>query len=167
MAYLTTNVILNYNKIISKTLFQKDGVRRVDCGFVAYLKTNGILNYNKIISKTLFQKDGVRRVDCGFVAYLKTNGILNYNKIISKTLFQKDGVRRVDRCHNFVWYNTVFQILILTLKKAFPSMLRFLACCIMLYIGFVVCGWVVLGPYHIKVGVSSKNNNVKTSNLCL
>ena len=23
----------------------------------------------------------------------------------------------------------------------------------MLYIGFVVCGWVVLGPYHIKVSI--------------
>lgn len=50
----------------------------------------------------------------------------------------------------YIGFFEQFNILILTLKRAFPSMLRFLACCIMLYIGFVVCGWVVLGPYHIK-----------------
>lgn len=50
----------------------------------------------------------------------------------------------------YIGFFEQFNILILTLKRAFPSMLRFLTCCFMLYIGFVVCGWVVLGPYHIK-----------------
>ena len=39
------------------------------------------------------------------------------------------------------------------LKKAFPNMIRFLVGALMLYVGFMFCGWVVLGPYHIKVGL--------------
>ncbi|XP_052279218.1 mucolipin-3-like isoform X3 [Dreissena polymorpha] len=50
----------------------------------------------------------------------------------------------------YIGFFQQFNILIVTLKKAFPNMMRFLACCLMLYIGFVICGWVVLGPYHIK-----------------
>ncbi|WAR24118.1 MCLN3-like protein [Mya arenaria] len=50
----------------------------------------------------------------------------------------------------YIGFFQQFNILIVTLKKAFPNMLRFLTCCFMLYIGFVICGWVVLGPYHLK-----------------
>ncbi|XP_060574961.1 mucolipin-3-like [Ruditapes philippinarum] len=50
----------------------------------------------------------------------------------------------------YIGFFKQFNILIVTLKKAFPNMMRFLSCCMMLYIGFVICGWVVLGPYHIK-----------------
>ena len=44
-----------------------------------------------------------------------------------------------------------WQILILTLKTAFPNMLRFMVCVLSIYAGFMFCGWVILGPYHIKV----------------
>ena len=43
------------------------------------------------------------------------------------------------------------QILTVVLKKAFPDMMRFLVTTMMLYLGFMFCGWAVLGPYHIKV----------------
>ncbi|CAG0919636.1 unnamed protein product [Notodromas monacha] len=43
-----------------------------------------------------------------------------------------------------------YNILILTLKKSMPNILRFLFCVILIYAGFALCGWVVLGPYHIK-----------------
>ncbi|BFZ17152.1 hypothetical protein BsWGS_20193 [Bradybaena similaris] len=43
-----------------------------------------------------------------------------------------------------------YNILILTLKTSFPHVLRFLVCAICLYIGFLICGWVVFSPYHIK-----------------
>ena len=45
----------------------------------------------------------------------------------------------------------MFQILIVTLKRAFPNVLRFLVCAAVFYLGFTFCGWVVLGPYHLKV----------------
>ncbi|XP_015914357.1 mucolipin-3 [Parasteatoda tepidariorum] len=43
-----------------------------------------------------------------------------------------------------------YNILILTMKRAIPNVLRFTLCCVLLYSGFTFCGWVVLGPYHIK-----------------
>jgi len=39
----------------------------------------------------------------------------------------------------------------LTLKRAFPKMTRFLICTSIIYAAFVFCGWLVLGPFHIKV----------------
>lgn len=41
--------------------------------------------------------------------------------------------------------------MILTLKKAVPNVGRFLVCATVLYLGFMFCGWVVLGPYSLKV----------------
>ena len=43
-----------------------------------------------------------------------------------------------------------YNILILTLKGALPNVLRFLLCASFIYIGFVLCGWLVLGPYNFK-----------------
>lgn len=43
-----------------------------------------------------------------------------------------------------------YNILILTMRNAVPDVLRFLLCAILLYAGFIFCGWLVLGPYHIK-----------------
>lgn len=43
-----------------------------------------------------------------------------------------------------------YNILILTLKQALPNVLRFMLCCVLLYCGFCFCGWIVLGPYHLK-----------------
>ncbi|GFW39884.1 mucolipin-3 [Trichonephila clavipes] len=36
------------------------------------------------------------------------------------------------------------------MKRAIPNVLRFTLCCVLLHAGFCFCGWVVLGPYHIK-----------------
>ncbi|KAK5971005.1 PKD channel domain containing protein, partial [Trichostrongylus colubriformis] len=43
-----------------------------------------------------------------------------------------------------------YNILILTLKKSIPSMARFMSCAIVLYVGFLVAGWVIIGPYSMK-----------------
>lgn len=50
----------------------------------------------------------------------------------------------------YLGFFKTFNILSLVLKKAFPNMIRFLVGALMLYVGFMFCGWVVLGPYHIK-----------------
>ncbi len=36
-----------------------------------------------------------------------------------------------------------------------PNILRFLFCVVLIYAGFALCGWVVLGPYHLKVQYSA------------
>ncbi|XP_056148724.1 mucolipin-3-like [Lampris incognitus] len=43
-----------------------------------------------------------------------------------------------------------YNILILTLRAAFPNVIRFCCCAAMIYLGYCFCGWIVLGPYHAK-----------------
>lgn len=59
----------------------------------------------------------------------------------------------------FVWFGVLrylgffrtYNMLIVTLKKAFPSVLRFLLCALLIYAGFTFCGWLIFGPHHFKV----------------
>lgn len=46
----------------------------------------------------------------------------------------------------FKTYNTI----ILTMKTVAPTILRFMVCVLIIYAGFTFCGWLVLGPYHMK-----------------
>uniref|UniRef100_A0A3B3U3L4 Mucolipin TRP cation channel 1a n=1 Tax=Poecilia latipinna TaxID=48699 RepID=A0A3B3U3L4_9TELE len=51
-------------------------------------------------------------------------------------------------------YLTFFQkynILIITLRVAFPNVIRFCCCVAVIYLGYCFCGWIVLGPYHVKL----------------
>lgn len=58
----------------------------------------------------------------------------------------------------FVWMGLLrylgffrkYNVLILTIRKALPNILRFMLCTILLYGGFCLCGWLILGPYHEK-----------------
>ncbi|KAF3835399.1 hypothetical protein F7725_027957 [Dissostichus mawsoni] len=58
----------------------------------------------------------------------------------------------------FVWtglirymgYFRKYNILILTLRAAFPNVIRFICCAGIIYLSYCFCGWVVLGPYHEK-----------------
>nr|XP_002129787.1 mucolipin-3 [Ciona intestinalis] len=50
----------------------------------------------------------------------------------------------------YVGYFHQYNILVLTLKNAMPHVLRFMVCASLLYLGYMFCGWVVLGPYHHK-----------------
>ncbi|KAK7175479.1 hypothetical protein R3I93_002404 [Phoxinus phoxinus] len=43
-----------------------------------------------------------------------------------------------------------YNILIVTLRAAFPSVIRFCCCAAAIYMGYCFCGWIVLGPYHAK-----------------
>ncbi|XP_022338728.2 mucolipin-3-like [Crassostrea virginica] len=54
-----------------------------------------------------------------------------------------------------------FNILTKVLKNAFPDMMRFLLTTILLFLGFLFCGWAVLGPYHIKF------RHISTASECL
>ncbi|KAH0618459.1 hypothetical protein JD844_017682 [Phrynosoma platyrhinos] len=42
------------------------------------------------------------------------------------------------------------KLLILTLRAALPNVIRFCCCAAMIYLGYCFCGWIVLGPYHVK-----------------
>ncbi|KAL3978966.1 negative elongation factor B [Sarotherodon galilaeus] len=50
----------------------------------------------------------------------------------------------------YLGYFQKYNVLILTMKAAFPKVLRFCCCAGMIYLGYTFCGWIVLGPYHEK-----------------
>ncbi|XP_070816851.1 mucolipin-2 [Chaetodon trifascialis] len=50
----------------------------------------------------------------------------------------------------YLGYFEKYNVLILTMKAAFPKVLRFCCCAGMIYLGYTFCGWIVLGPYHEK-----------------
>ncbi|KAG8234256.1 hypothetical protein J437_LFUL016016 [Ladona fulva] len=50
----------------------------------------------------------------------------------------------------YLGFFKTYNVLILTLKKAAPKVARFLLCTLLLYSGYTFCGWLVLGPYHLK-----------------
>ncbi|XP_026201740.1 mucolipin-3 isoform X2 [Anabas testudineus] len=58
----------------------------------------------------------------------------------------------------FVWIGVLrymgffrkYNILILTLRAAFPNVIRFICCAGIIYLSYCFCGWIVLGPYHEK-----------------
>ncbi|XP_017576609.1 mucolipin-3 isoform X2 [Pygocentrus nattereri] len=50
----------------------------------------------------------------------------------------------------YMGYFKKYNILIITLRAAFPNVIRFCCCAAMIYLGYCFCGWIVLGPYHDK-----------------
>ena len=51
----------------------------------------------------------------------------------------------------FLSYFDKYNMLLITLRLALPSVMRFIICAGILYISFLLCGWLVLGPYNPKV----------------
>nr|MBE5724912.1 transient receptor potential cation channel, mucolipin ortholog [Cucujiformia] len=50
----------------------------------------------------------------------------------------------------YLGFFKTYNVVILTLEKAAPQVARFLLCAALIYAGFTFCGWLVLGPYHLK-----------------
>lgn len=50
----------------------------------------------------------------------------------------------------YLGFFKTYNVVILTLKKATPKVARFLLCALLIYAGFTFCGWLILGPYHMK-----------------
>ncbi|RXG68941.1 Mucolipin-3 [Armadillidium vulgare] len=48
-----------------------------------------------------------------------------------------------------LWYILIC-VLILTIKHCIPNITRYSICTLMVFAGYAFCGWLVLGPYHIK-----------------
>lgn len=50
----------------------------------------------------------------------------------------------------YLGFFKTYNVVILTLKKAAPKIFRFCVCALLIYAGFMFCGWLILGPYHMK-----------------
>ena len=57
-------------------------------------------------------------------------------------------------------------MLLITLRLAMPSVLRFMVCGFIFYVAFLLLGWLVMGPYHPKVCKYQLPTNVYLSNSC-
>ncbi|KAK3869804.1 hypothetical protein Pcinc_024913 [Petrolisthes cinctipes] len=53
-------------------------------------------------------------------------------------------------CLRYLGFFATYNVLILTIKKCIPNVLRFSICLLMVFAGYCLCGWLVLGPYHLK-----------------
>ncbi|KAI1718490.1 polycystin cation channel domain-containing protein [Ditylenchus destructor] len=58
----------------------------------------------------------------------------------------------------YLGFFSQYNILVLTLKRSLPSILRFMVCTIILYLGFLIAGWVIIGPYSIKFRTLSQSS---------
>ncbi|XP_005177219.3 mucolipin-3 [Musca domestica] len=50
----------------------------------------------------------------------------------------------------YLGFFKTYNVVILTLRKAAPKIFRFLVAALLIYAGFAFCGWLILGPYHMK-----------------
>ncbi|KAG7279706.1 hypothetical protein CRUP_011638 [Coryphaenoides rupestris] len=68
--------------------------------------------------------------------------------------FIKIAIESKKQCPNdrvaSCWPHVTLLILIVTLRAAFPNVIRFCCCAAAIYLGYCFCGWIVLGPYHTK-----------------
>ncbi|KAI1294959.1 Mucolipin-3 [Halotydeus destructor] len=58
----------------------------------------------------------------------------------------------------YLGFFSKYNVLILTLRRSFPHVCRFMLCTLLMYSGFCFCGWVILGPYHVKFKTLSRTS---------
>ncbi|XP_077074770.1 mucolipin-3 isoform X3 [Siphateles boraxobius] len=101
----------------------------------------------------------------GWYILIIVSDILTITGSLLKIVIQLKAMASYDLCSillgtgtMFVWigvlrymgYLKKYNILIITLRAAFPNVIRFSCCAAMIYLGYCFCGWIVLGPYHTK-----------------
>lgn len=50
----------------------------------------------------------------------------------------------------YLGFFKTYNVVILTLQRAAPTVARFLLCALIIYAGFTFCGWLIFGPLHMK-----------------
>uniref|UniRef100_A0A4W6F8W0 Mucolipin TRP cation channel 2 n=1 Tax=Lates calcarifer TaxID=8187 RepID=A0A4W6F8W0_LATCA len=117
-------------------------------------------NYNRKVCE-----DDQREFLNGWYVLVIVSDLLAIIGSILKMEIQAKSLTSYDVCSIFlgtstlmVWVGVIrylgyfqkYNVLILTMKAAFPKVLRFCCCAGMIYLGYTFCGWIVLGPYHEK-----------------
>ncbi|CAN8018399.1 unnamed protein product, partial [Ixodes persulcatus] len=130
------------------------------------LRKRAVAFFARYDQKHLSWSDQMAFVDCWYVMITINDVLIIVGSCFKIQLEQSliDG-EQYDLCSTLlgtgnllVWAGVLrylgffkkYNILILTMRKALPNILRFLSCALLLYCGFCFCGWVVLGPHHIK-----------------
>ncbi|XP_054166328.1 mucolipin-3-like [Oppia nitens] len=171
--WLVVRQVLNWSVIVFSSVSAVLCLRSLYTGQVLCWQTRRF--FNRYLSRTLTLRELLDFVDLWIVLII-VNDIL----IISGSALKMRLESRVATAAGTVRYNTVslllgvgnlcvwtgllrylgfshkYNILILTLRRAVPNVLRFMSCAFILYGGFTLCGWLVLGPYHLKFRTLSR-----------
>lgn len=132
----------------------------------AILLTNDTIKFfsSHYPSKQLKKDDLLELVDFWYILIM-LNDMLSITGCVYKILIQVKLSNSYEICglllgtgSLFAWFGVLrylalfksFNILIVTVKLAVPNVLKFLVCAFFIFMGFSICGWIVLGPYHIK-----------------
>lgn len=128
------------------------------------LKNEANEHFKKRFGKELSASDKYEFLNLWYVMILINDGLIITGTVIRVEIDYKrsdsyDGCSMMLATGNLLlWLGLLryfkffpkYNIIILTLKRAVPNVLRFLLCGLLMYCGFMACGWAVLGPYHKK-----------------
>ncbi|XP_029355484.1 mucolipin-3 isoform X2 [Echeneis naucrates] len=122
------------------------------------------LYYKKHCSKDVSMSDKLEFVNGWYILIIVSDTLTIIGSIM-KIEIQTKVLTSYDVCSiflgtgtMFVWigvlrymgYFSKYNILIVTLRAAFPNVIRFIWCAGIIYLSYCFCGWIVLGPYHEK-----------------
>lgn len=128
------------------------------------LKDETVLLFQDHYNKELSWNDKLHFLNCWYVMIVVNDVLIVIGTVVRIQIDYKHS-ESFDGCsimlgtgNLLLWIGVLrylgffpkYNILILTLKRALPNVLRFLLCALLIYCGFMLCGWVVLGPYHKK-----------------
>ncbi|XP_068728458.1 mucolipin-3-like [Montipora capricornis] len=163
-------------RVITETLVVFDAVVILICTLSLFLCVRSVYRSSKLAKEAarFFKEDAVLEdftfwdyrefVSMWFFVIMISDSLTIIGLVYKMAIDQKDS-DFYDVCSIFlgiavllVWigllrflsYSKKYNILLLTLKAASPSMMRFVVCVSLLFAGFMFCGWFVLGPFHHK-----------------
>ncbi|XP_060083313.1 mucolipin-2-like [Ylistrum balloti] len=91
---------------------------------------------------------------CGFLFYIVLNSrVLRSSSALYDISGLLLGTGLILSCFgvlHFLSFSPGFHILFDVMGKSILPVLRFLLCAAVLFVAFALCGWIVMGPYHIK-----------------
>ncbi|XP_053392471.1 mucolipin-3-like isoform X2 [Mercenaria mercenaria] len=100
---------------------------------------------------TVIVSDILTLVATDFITYKTEDRELMIETLDSQTVWLGIGcVFAWTSILRFFKFNIKFHLLFSTLYRAFWDVMAYLICVTVLFVGFWVCGYVVMGPYHVK-----------------
>nr|XP_027197207.1 mucolipin-3-like [Dermatophagoides pteronyssinus] len=160
---------INYTVILFCSISTMLCIRSLYRGQLLRLETEKYFNESSLPDdkKKLSFEDKMEFIDIGLMIICLNDFLIICGSIMKIRMESSDSMDSIlyTSCSLFlgignllVWlgllryfaYFQSYNILIVTLKKSIPNVLRFCLCAFLVYGGFCFCGWVVLGPHHLK-----------------
>ncbi|KAF4527931.1 hypothetical protein B566_EDAN012823 [Ephemera danica] len=130
------------------------------------LKWETVLFFRKAYNRELSSQGRVEFINFWYIMIIVNDVLIIVGSAIKEEIERRHFVGDLwDICsvllgtgNLLVWFGVLrylgffktYNVLILTLQRAAPKVARFSLCTIIIYAGFTFCGWLILGPYHMK-----------------